>query len=59
VDVDVEIPQSEGRLLAELATWSVPVSRDYVDSTVRMRLRVPRRALYKLERFRTGAADGV
>jgi GTP-binding protein HflX len=59
VDVDVEIPQSEGRLLAELATWSVPIARDYVDSSVRMRLRVPKRALYKLERFRTGAADGV
>jgi len=52
IDVDVEIPQSEGKLLAELTTWSVPVKREYVDSTVRMTLRVPSRALYKLEKFR-------
>ena len=52
IDVDVEIPQSEGKLLAELSTWSVPVKREYVDSSVRMTLRVPARALYKLERFR-------
>jgi len=52
IDVDVEIPQSEGKLLAELTTWSVPVKREYVDSSVRMTLRVPSRALYKLEKFR-------
>lgn len=52
IDVDVEIPQSEGKLLAELSTWSVPVRREYVDSCVRMTLRVPSRALYKLEKFR-------
>ncbi len=52
VDVEVEIPQSEGKLLAELSTWSVPVRKEYVDSCVRMTLRVPPRALYKLERFR-------
>ena len=52
IDVDVEIPQSEGKLLAELSTWSVSVKREYVDSSVRMTLRVPSRALYKLERFR-------
>ncbi len=52
IDVDVEIPQSEGKLLAELSTWSIPVKREYVDSTVKMTLRVPSRALYKLERFR-------
>jgi len=52
IDVDVEIPQSEGKLLAELSTWSVPVKKEYVDSRVRMTLRVPSRALYKLERFR-------
>ena len=52
IDVDVEIPQSEGKLLAELSTWSVPVKREYVDSFVRMTLRVPSRALYKLEKFR-------
>jgi GTP-binding protein HflX len=52
IDVEVEIPQSEGKLLAELSTWSVPVKREYVDSVVRMTLRVPSRALYKLEKFR-------
>ncbi len=52
IDIDVEIPQSEGKLLAELSTWSVSVKREYVDSSVRMTLRVPSRALYKLERFR-------
>jgi GTP-binding protein HflX len=52
IDVDVEIPQSEGKLLAELSTWSVPVRREYVDSRVKMTLRVPSRALYKIERFR-------
>jgi len=52
IDVEVEIPQSEGKLLAELSTWSVPVKREYVDSSVRMTLRVPSRALYKLEKFR-------
>jgi GTP-binding protein HflX len=52
IDVEVEIPQSEGKLLAELSTWSVSVKREYVDSHVRMTLRVPSRALYKLERFR-------
>ena len=51
-DLEVEIPLSEGRLLAELTTWSVLVEREYVDGHVRMRLRVPDRALYKLEKFR-------
>ncbi len=36
-----------------MSSWSVPVKREYVDSSVRMTLRVPARALYKLERFRT------
>jgi GTPase len=52
IDVEVEIPQSEGKLLAELSTWSVPVKKEYVDSCVRMTLRVPSRALYKLDKFR-------
>ena len=52
IDIEVEIPQSEGKLLAELSTWSVPVKREYIDSSVRMTLRVPSRALYKLEKFR-------
>jgi len=52
LDVEVEIPLSEGKLLAELASWSVPVSREFVNSHVRMKLRVPQRAVYKLNRFR-------
>jgi GTP-binding protein HflX len=52
VDLEVEIPQSEGKLLAELASWSVLVGRDFADGVVRMKLRVPPRAVYKLERFK-------
>ncbi len=59
IDIEVAIPQSEGRLLAELSTWSAPVSKEYVDDEVRMKLRVPRRALYKLEKFRSAGAAGV
>ena len=50
------IPQSEGKLLAELTTWSVLVDREYVDGHVRMKLRVPTRALYKLEKFKVGGS---
>jgi GTP-binding protein HflX len=52
IDVEVEIPLTEGKFLAELATWSVPVKCAYTDSHARMTLRVPPRALYKIERFR-------
>ncbi len=52
VDVEVEIPLSEGRLLAELPSWSVLRERRYANEHVRMALRVPPRVLYKLERFR-------
>jgi GTP-binding protein HflX len=58
-DVEVLIPQSEGRLLAELTTWSVPLAKDYEDAHVRMRLRVPARALYKLEKFRVPPPEGA
>jgi GTP-binding protein HflX len=51
-DVSVEVPLTEGKLLAELTTWSVLLEREYVDGHVRMRLRVPERTLYKLERFK-------
>jgi GTP-binding protein HflX len=51
-DLEVSIPQSEGKLLAELTTWSVLVEREYVDGHVRMKLRVPDRAVYKLEKFK-------
>jgi GTP-binding protein HflX len=52
VEVDVSIPQGEGKLLAELSTWSVERSREYVDGHVRLSLRVPERARYKLEKYR-------
>ena len=52
VDVEVRIPLSEGKLLAELPTWSVGVRREYVNAHVRMALRVPPRRVYKLDRFR-------
>jgi len=52
VDLEVRIPQSEGKLLAELASWSVIVAREFVDGEVRMKLRVPPRTTYRLERFR-------
>ncbi len=52
VDLEVVIPQSEGKLLAELSSWSVLVAREFVDGEVRMKLRVPPRATYKLEKFR-------
>ncbi len=52
VDVEVKIPLSEGKLLAELPSWSVLTGREYVNEHVRLSLRVPPRALYKLERFR-------
>ncbi|HLF93631.1 MAG TPA: GTPase HflX [Planctomycetota bacterium] len=55
-DLEVAIPQSEGKLLAELTTWSVLVDREYVDGHVRMKLRVPTRALYKLEKFKVGGS---
>jgi GTPase len=51
IDMDVEIPFAEGKLLAELTTWSVETSRAYVDGHVRLSLRVPERARYKLQRF--------
>jgi GTPase len=58
IDVDVEIPLAEGKLLAELTTWSVEVAREYVDSHVRLSLRVPERARYKLDKYRIGAGKG-
>jgi GTPase len=54
VDMTVEIPASEGKLLSEIASHSVVVEQQYVDDRVRMRLRVPPHAAWKLERFRNG-----
>ncbi len=55
-DIEVEIPLAEGKLLSELPSWSVLVEREYLDERVKMRLRVPPRVLYKLERFRVNGA---
>jgi len=52
VEVEVAIPLGEGKLLAELPSWSVLVDRRYANEHVRMTLKVPPRVLYKLERFR-------
>ncbi|HKS17226.1 MAG TPA: GTPase HflX [Planctomycetota bacterium] len=57
VELEVEIPQSEGRLLADLAANAVILKREYGPERVRMRLRAPRRMLWKLRSFeadRTG-----
>ncbi len=51
VDVEVEIPLSEGKLLAELAAGSVLGERKYLRDRVRMKLRLPPRALYRVEKF--------
>jgi GTP-binding protein HflX len=56
--IEVEIPLAEGRLLAELPSWSVLVGREYVNEHVRMKLLVPPRALYKLVRFQVNGAVG-
>ncbi len=52
-DLEVRIPLSEGKLLAELTTWSVIVERAYEDGHAQLKLRVPSRALYKLEKYRS------
>ncbi len=57
-DVEVAIPMSEGKLLAELPSWSVVSDRRYENEHVWMSLKVPRRALYKLERYRLPRRGG-
>lgn len=55
VELEVAIPQSEGKLLADLAANAVLLEREYGAERVRMRLRAPRRMLWKLREY---AADG-
>jgi len=47
----VEIPQSEGRLLADLAANTMVLSREDGLENVKMKLRAPRRLLWKLRKF--------
>ncbi len=51
VELDVEIPQSEGRLLADLAANAMVVRREDGPELVRLRLRAPKRLLWRLARF--------
>lgn len=53
VELEVAIPQSEGKLLADLAANAVLLEREYGDERVRMRLRAPRRLLWRLKEFVT------
>ena len=56
VELDVEIPQSEGRLLADLAANTMVLEREDGPERVRIRLRAPRRLVWKLQEFaRPGA----
>jgi GTP-binding protein HflX len=48
----VEIPLAEGRLLAELASHSQVLEQAFENEHVRMRLRVPRWAAWKVAKFR-------
>jgi GTP-binding protein HflX len=51
VELEVEIPQSEGRLLADLAANAMVLQREDGSERVRMRLRAPRRLLWRLSRY--------
>ncbi len=52
LEMELVIPAAEGKLLSEIASHSVVVEQEYDDSHVRMRVRVPKFAVWKLERFR-------
>ena len=53
VGLEVEIPLSEGKILADLATWALADGvRQYENERVRMKVRVPPGAAYRLEPFR-------
>jgi GTP-binding protein HflX len=51
VELDVEIPQSEGRLLADLAANTMVLSREDGPERVKLKLRAPRRLVWKLRNF--------
>ncbi len=56
--MEVTIPLREGKLLAEIASHSVVLEQEFLDETVRMKLRVPRWAIWKLKEFENGALGG-
>ncbi|MBI2932699.1 MAG: GTPase HflX [Planctomycetes bacterium] len=51
VEMDLLVPVSEGKLLSEILSHSVVLEQSFVDEHVRMRVRAPRFAVWKLERF--------
>ena len=51
VELDVEIPQSEGRLLADLAANTMVLRREDGPEVVKLRVRAPRRLVWKLRSF--------
>ncbi|MBI4565611.1 MAG: GTPase HflX [Planctomycetes bacterium] len=56
-EAEVRIPHTEGKLLSELATHALVLEREYQDDTVRMKLRVPPRMLWQLERYRVNGEE--
>jgi len=56
VEMDVEIPQSEGKLLSDLAANAMVLSREDGPERVRLRVRAPRRFVWKLKQFADGKA---
>lgn len=51
IEVEVEIPAADGRLLAEIHTFSVVVDRAYEGDRVRLKVRTPRRYHYRLKDY--------
>ncbi|MBI2899931.1 MAG: GTPase HflX [Planctomycetes bacterium] len=52
VDIVADIPHSEGKLLAELAVHAVVLRKEYVNEHARMAMKVPKRLLWKIEKYR-------
>ena len=51
-EMTVEVPLSQGRLLAEVGANCVVLGRETINEHVRMRLRAPKRLIWKLEPYR-------
>jgi GTP-binding protein HflX len=51
VELEVSIPQSEGRLLADLAANTMVLSREDGPERVKLKVRAPRRMVWKLKEF--------
>ncbi|HKS16796.1 MAG TPA: GTPase HflX [Planctomycetota bacterium] len=54
IELDLEIPQSEGRLLADLAANTMVLKREDGPERVKLKLRAPRRLVWKLKKFTNG-----